>query len=98
MDMNDSSSTSNHQAVIQVAKALSNPLRVRMVFLASKTITMPQSFERILGISQPQVSKHLKILRDSGIFKMERVGSVSIYRIDLEHGEAIQKLIEAGSK
>lgn len=97
MDMNDSNSTSNHQAVIQLAKALSNPLRVRMVLLALKTITMPQSFERILGISQSQVSKHLKVLRQSGLFKMERVGSVSVYKIDQECGEAIQKLMEAAS-
>ncbi len=55
---------------------------------------MPQSFERILGISQPQVSKHLKILRTSGIFYIQKVGSVSVYKLDMEHSEAVLKLME----
>jgi len=36
----------------------------------------------ILAISQPAVSKHLRVLRDSGMVRVEPVGQQRIYHLD----------------
>lgn len=38
----------------------------------------------ILAISQPAVSKHLRVLRDSGLVRVEPVGQQRIYHLDPE--------------
>jgi DNA-binding transcriptional ArsR family regulator len=38
----------------------------------------------ILAISQPAVSKHLRVLRDSGLVRVEPAGQQRIYRLDPE--------------
>ncbi len=44
-----------------------------------------------LGLPQPQVSKHLKVLRDVGLVHCDRVGRRRVYRV---HGEALRPIHE----
>lgn len=49
--------------------------------LRSRNATVNELVEA-LAISQPAVSKHLRILRDSGLVKVQPVGQQRIYRLD----------------
>ncbi|MGZ6888294.1 MAG: ArsR/SmtB family transcription factor, partial [Acidimicrobiia bacterium] len=42
-----------------------------------------------VALPQPQVSKHLKVLRDAGLVHCERVGRRRVYRVD---GAALRPL------
>ncbi len=44
-----------------------------------------------LGLPQPQVSKHLRVLRDVGLVHCDRVGRRRVYRV---HGEALRPIHE----
>jgi DNA-binding transcriptional ArsR family regulator len=44
-----------------------------------------------LGLPQPQVSKHLKVLRDVGLVHCERAGRRRVYRVD---GRALRPMHE----
>ncbi len=44
-----------------------------------------------LAVPQPQVSKHLRVLRDVGLVRCDRVGRRRVYRV---HGEALRPIHE----
>ena len=46
-----------------------------------------------LGLAQPQVSKHLKVLREVGLVDVRDEGRQRVYRLN-EAGEALRHLIE----
>ncbi len=59
---------------IKVMKALSDPNRVKIVkMLQVKTMCVCE-LQSALGISQPSVSKHLKILEDAGLVDFQKDG------------------------
>lgn len=49
----------------------------------------------LLAISQPAVSKHLKVLRDNGLVTVEPHGQQRIYRLDPEPLQAIDEWLAA---
>ena len=59
---------------VQMLKALADEHRWEMVrTLLAESVSVSQLGER-LGMPQPNVSKHLRILREAGIVETERVG------------------------
>ena len=69
--------------------ALAEPSRLRIVELLR---TGPRSVGEIadsLDIRQPQVSKHLRVLGDSGIVAVEAIARHRIYRLEPEPFEHI---------
>ncbi len=71
--------------VATVLKALSTPLRLRMVCeLCSEPRTVSDLIE-LTGVRQTLVSQQLKILRDLGIIANRRDGTKIIYRISDEN-------------
>jgi ArsR family transcriptional regulator len=73
-------------------RALGDPGRLRLLsFLASQpggeacvcNLTEP------LGLAQPTVSHHLKVLCDAGLLERERRGTWMYYRLRLERLEAL---------
>ncbi|GBC60013.1 transcriptional regulator [Desulfonema ishimotonii] len=59
---------------IKVMKALSDPNRVRIVkMLQHKTMCVCE-LRGALGVSQPTVSKHLKVLEDAGLVSFQKDG------------------------
>ncbi len=52
---------------IKVMKALSDPNRVKILKLLQRKSLCVCELREILGISQPTVSKHLKVLEESGL-------------------------------
>jgi len=53
------------KSFIKVMKALSDPNRVKIVKLLQQKIMCVCELKAALGIAQPSVSKHLKILEDA---------------------------------
>lgn len=78
-----------------VIKALSDETRWKIVrtLLENEGANVGELVER-LQVSQPNVSKHLKILRDTGIVISEKEGTVVRCRVtpDILHGRAMLDL------
>lgn len=68
-------------------KALSDPTRLLLLTLVARysgfSLTVGDLAE-YLGVSQPTVSGHLKILREAGLVYVDRQGNKSFYRPDTE--------------
>ena len=54
------------KAFIKVMKALSDPNRIKIIKLLQHKRLCVCELQYALGISQPTVSKHLKILEEAG--------------------------------
>ncbi len=59
---------------VKVMKALSDPNRVKMVKLLQHKSLCVCEIQGALGISQPTVSKHLKVLEEAGLVSSSKDG------------------------
>jgi ArsR family transcriptional regulator len=66
---------------IKVLKALSDPNRVKLVKLLQKEEICVCKLQAALGIAQPTVSKHLKILEDAGLVSRRKEGLWAHYSL-----------------
>jgi DNA-binding transcriptional ArsR family regulator len=65
----------------ELCAALADPRRILMLYaLAGKSLNVTDLAAEV-GISQPAASRHLKILRDRGVVRPERLGASVEYRI-----------------
>jgi DNA-binding transcriptional ArsR family regulator len=64
-----------------VFSALGEPSRLQIVELLRKRSFAVGEIAQTAGIRQPQVSKHLKILAESGIVNVEQRARQRIYRL-----------------
>jgi len=62
------------KSFIKVMKALSDPNRVKIVKLLQRKVMCVCELKAALGIAQPSVSKHLKILEDAGLVDFKKDG------------------------
>jgi DNA-binding transcriptional ArsR family regulator len=75
--------------VQKTLSALAEPNRLQIVeLLRRKPRSVGEIVER-LGLRQPQVSKHLRVLSDAGLVEVEPVRQQRIYRL---RGEALRDL------
>lgn len=83
----------------EVFKALSDPLRLKLLEMLSQS-DRTQSGEICvcdladkLGVSQPNVSHHLKILKTAGLVRCERNAGFAYYQVNHQKiGEALSSL------
>ncbi len=66
-------------------KAIGDPTRVRILFLLSETELCVHDLAELLGITQPAVSHHLRLLRMLGLVRTRRDGRAIYYALDDEH-------------
>ena len=59
---------------IKVMKALSDPNRVRLLKMLEKRTMCVCEIQAALGVAQPTVSKHLKLLEGAGLVSREKDG------------------------
>lgn len=64
---------------LRVMKALSDPNRVRVVKLLEDRSLCVCEIQKVLGLAQPTVSSHMKILEDAGLVNKQRQGTWMIY-------------------
>lgn len=79
-------------AMSPVLGALADPVRLRiisMLLAAPDESSCGCDLEQPLGLSQPTVSHHLKVLREAGLVEGERRGRWVHYRVVRERLEEI---------
>jgi DNA-binding transcriptional ArsR family regulator len=74
-------------------QALGDTSRVQIVWALSKGEHSVGEIAEILGMSQPAVSHHLRMLRNMRLVKVRRDGRTSFYSLDDEH---ITRLLHEG--
>jgi len=78
---------------IRVAKALSDPSRIKIVKLLQAKGLCVCEIRELLGLAQPTVSKHLKILEEAGLLERAKDGQWVNYRLldgaDSTHAKAM---------
>ena len=67
--------------VIEALKAAGEPTRLRILSLLAKEELAVMELCRVLGQSQPRVSRHLKLMTDAGLIERFPEGSRVFYRL-----------------
>lgn len=70
--------------LVNVMKALSDPGRVKVLKMLEARELCACEIIRLLGLAQPTVSRHLKVLADAGLITGRKVGSWVHYRLAKE--------------
>jgi ArsR family transcriptional regulator len=76
-------------------RALGDETRVRIVALLSHGELCVCHIEKALELSQPNVSRHLGILRMAGIVDARRDGTWVYYRLAEQEHEAVNEMLTA---
>ena len=74
-----------HELQAEICRTLSHPARIAILHLLAEE---PHEVGRVaseLGLSQPNVSKHLAVMRQAGLVEAERDGRGSVYRLTDQH-------------
>ena len=69
------------EALVTALKAAADPTRLRVLALCRRSELTVSELVRILGQSQPRVSRHLKILDDAGLLSKSREGNFAFLRL-----------------
>jgi DNA-binding transcriptional ArsR family regulator len=72
-------------------KVLAEPLRLRILHTLQDGEKSVNELSELIGASQPNVSKHLKILQDAGVLNRQQKGNAALYSIS---DESILELCE----
>lgn len=73
------------EQLAETFRVLSDPTRVRILYLLSRAELCVHDLAQLLGISQPAASHHLRILRMQGLVRTRRAGKSIYYALDDEH-------------
>ncbi len=73
------------EQLAETFRVLSDPTRVRILYLLCRAELCVHDLAQLLGISQPAASHHLRILRMQGLVKTRREGKSIYYSLDDEH-------------
>ena len=69
----------------ELLQALANPIRLAMIVKLSENSACVHDLVEALGVSQPLVSQHLRVLRTSGLVSASRRGKEVMYALEDEH-------------
>ena len=76
-----------------IFKSLSDPTRLKIIYLLSKSSLCVCDIATILDMSQSSISHQLRALRDANLVKFKREGKLAIYSLDDDH---VLKLFQQG--
>ena len=65
----------------QLCQGLADPNRILILYLLSESPRYVTELAEILAVSQPTVSRHLKVLRDRGLVTSTREGNTVHYAL-----------------
>lgn len=80
-------------ALAETFKVLSDPTRVKIIHVLSKAELCVCDLSALLGLHDPAVSHHLRLLRMLHLVKYRKEGRMAYYSLDDEH---IEKLFWQG--
>ncbi|WP_416367261.1 ArsR/SmtB family transcription factor [Paenibacillus sanfengchensis] len=73
------------ESVSQIFKALSDPTRIRLLYLLSQEECSVNHIAEVLDMSQSAVSHQLSFLRNRRLVKKRREGNMLFYSCDDDH-------------
>lgn len=80
----------------KILKALADPGRIRIIALLSKKKSLCVcEIQSIIGLSQPTISSHLKLLESSGLVEFKKDGLWVNYNLRSDMDDNVKKLIES---
>ena len=65
----------------QICQGLADPNRILILYLLAESPHYVTELAEMLGVSQPTVSRHLKVLRDRGLVTSTREGNTVHYAL-----------------
>ncbi len=68
--------------ILKVFKTLGDENRYQIIRLLNESNLCVGALARILNISKPAVSQHLKLLREAGLVRGEKIGYFTHYRVE----------------
>jgi ArsR family transcriptional regulator, arsenate/arsenite/antimonite-responsive transcriptional repressor len=86
------------RSLTKLFRALGDETRVRMVALLSHGELCVCHIEKALELSQPNVSRHLGILRMAGVVAARRDGTWVYYKLAEQEHQAVQETLAALTK
>jgi len=93
------SGSHNVTQMVKILKAIGEENRLQIIRLLLKSNLCVGALARTLNISEPAVSQHLKILREAGLVRGEKLGYWTHYRVEKElirkSSHYLQELIES---
>jgi DNA-binding transcriptional ArsR family regulator len=79
------SSPERYERVGDLFRILASPARLAIVDLLSKEECFVHQLVEATGLSQPNVSQHLRILREAGLVRRARRGRQTVYALRDDH-------------
>ncbi len=73
---------------LMVLRAVAEQTRLRILFLLQASELTVKDLTRVLGQSQPRISRHLKLLAEAGLIERHREGSWVYFRLSEEPARA----------
>lgn len=86
-------SDSTALALAEAFKILSDPTRLKIVFALSKVELCVCDLSALLGMQEPAISHHLRLLRSLQLVKYRKEGRMVYYSLDDAH---IKELLQQG--
>lgn len=77
--------TKGYEAAGELLKVLSAPARLAIVVELAERPRYVHELVELLGMSQPLVSQHLRVLRGAGLVGVERQGREAVYSLADKH-------------
>jgi DNA-binding transcriptional ArsR family regulator len=81
MAMNSTLQTEVLQLHAEICAGLADPTRILILYSLAQSPRNVSELCAELGMSQPLISRHLKVLRERGMVSTERRGAVVIYSL-----------------
>lgn len=75
----------NYEAAGELLRVLSAPVRLAIVAELAEQPRFVHELVELLGMSQPLVSSHLRVLRGAGLVAVERQGRAAAYTLADQH-------------
>ena len=70
-----------HELQAEICRTLSHPARIAMLHLLAEEPREVGRLATAIGISQPNASQHLAVMRQAGLVEAERDGRGAIYHL-----------------
>lgn len=81
-------------STLDLLAALSEPTRLRILNCLAAAPLFVSELQLLLGVPQPTVSRHLKVLRDAGVVRDTPVAQYVLYRLR-RPGEPLGRVLAA---
>lgn len=85
--------------IIKITGALNHPIRIQILYyLNDYQKSSVNNLVKQFDVSQPAISRHLKILEEAKLVKSERVKQEKIYRLEDDHVMKILDILRQHTK